>query len=77
MNTIKAKAQAPSPDGRNRHDLTERSDMLTERDKPGLHGGSGSPKESRRPKNREVENEMLKDAGSGKSPKPATEPSKP
>lgn len=54
----------------------QRSDLLRERDHPGRHGGAGSPDENGRPKNREVENEMVKPpAGQGKPPKPATEPS--
>lgn len=54
-----------------------REDMLTERDRPGLHGGEGSPDSTGRPKNREVEDEMVKlPAKDGKPPKPATEPGK-
>jgi hypothetical protein len=52
-----------------------RSDMKTERNDPGLHGGSGSPGWSGRPKNREVENEMIGERKhEGEAPSPATEP---
>lgn len=53
-----------------------RSDLLTERNRPGYHGGAGSPGSTGRPKNREVENEMIDRASpEGKEPKPATDPS--
>lgn len=52
-----------------------RSDLLTERNRPGTHGGAGSPGRTGRPKNREVENEMLKPQEKGQPPKPATDPS--
>jgi hypothetical protein len=55
-------------------DPNRRSDAISERDKPGLHGGAGAPGWLPRAKNREVENEMVGEPEKeGEAPKPATE----
>jgi hypothetical protein len=52
-----------------------RTDTTLEILRPGSHGVAGAPKPAPRPKNREVENEMIKKPEKGGvAPKPATEP---
>jgi hypothetical protein len=52
-----------------------RIDTASEIRRPGSHGGAGAPGRNPRPKNREVEDEMVKvPKEEGRPPKPATEP---